>query len=134
MACGLHDGAGAPVVVFVGITFAFSGILPSRLPFPLALPSAGFTGPFVVVLRIRVSALVTSRFVSVVVVVAVLRFTPALDSVCRLLPSSFGDMGCAAEVGRLLFCLIEADLLSARLAAREGGKADIVHSSHVLQR
>jgi hypothetical protein len=84
----------------------------------LAFDSAGFS-ELRVVLRTNDSWMFL--VVSVVVVVAVLRFRFERASVCPPFSlTSEGDN--TAEVGREVFWRTEADVrLSARLAAREGG-------------
>ena len=81
VACGLHDGAGSVVAFLVEVACACrDGLSASGLRRVVELLSVGFSGDLVV-RCIRVSQVEVSRFVSVVVVVvAVLRFAPALES------------------------------------------------------
>ena len=78
-----------------------------------------------------VSCDVTSRVVSVgvVVVVAVLRVTPARES--ERFSWSVGES--AVEAGRFFCWRWEADARrSARLSAREGGTEDMLFPAHLL--
>lgn len=131
-ACGLHDEGFGSATLFLaaaaGSAF-LAGRSSSRLVRALELVSVGFRG-LLVVLRINVSWVVL--VVSVVVVVAVLRFKLDRASVCP--PFSFSSVGeSAAEAGRDVFVRAEAEVrLSARLAAREGPCEDIATAPHLL--
>jgi hypothetical protein len=99
------------------------GFSASLLLWLVELLAVGFNG-LRTVLRTRVSWLVTSRRVSVVVEVVTFRLRPDVD----LFSCSVGDS--AAEAGLLFFWRCEADILrSARLAARDGGREAIVIDS-----
>jgi hypothetical protein len=100
------------------------GFSASLLLWLVELLSVGFNG-LRTVLRTRVSWLVTSLRVSVVVEVVTFRLRP---DVTLFSCSVVGDR--AAEAGRLFFWRCEADVLrSARLAARDGGSEAIVIDS-----